>query len=130
MWTGSTSYNITLPRHQKPDKVLVVFTDQSAHAGTALKQATRFAHLNITYASLILDGVPTDKEMECAFGAGGDSTITYNALFDVAHQNAQNASYGVPLTEFRERSTIFAWNTEDLPGSQLQENHNVGISLI
>ena len=33
------------------------------------------------------------------------------------------------LTEFREKSTIFAWNTEDLPGSQEQKNHNVRISL-
>ena len=113
--TGSSSYNITLPSHQKPDKVRVVFIDQSAHAGTALKQATQFAHLNITHASLKLDGVPTDKEIECDFDDGGDSTIAYNALFDVAFQNAQNASHGVWLTEFRESSTIFAWNTEDLP---------------
>ena len=125
--TGSTSYNITLPSHQKPDKVLVVFINQSAHAGSATKQATRFAHLNITHASLKLDGVTTDKEIECDFGAGGDSTIAYNTLFDIAFQNAQNASQGVSLTEFREKSTIFAWNTEDLPGSQVEKNHNVGI---
>ena len=65
--TGSISYNITLPSHQKPDKVLVVFIDQSAHAGTATKHATRFAHMNITHASLKLDGVPTDKEIGCDF---------------------------------------------------------------
>ena len=127
--TGSTSYNITLPSHQKPDKILVVFINQSAHAGSATKQATRFAHLNITHASLKLDGVPTDKEIECDFGDGGDSTIAYNALFDVAFQNTQNASHGVTLEEFRTKSTIFAWNTEDLPGSQGQKNQNVGISL-
>ena len=128
--SGSTSYTITLPSHQKPDKVLVVFIDQSAHAGTAQKQATHFAHLNISHASLKLDGVPIDKEIECDFGAGGDSTIAYNALFDIAFQNAQNSSHGVSLTEFRESLTIFASNTEDLlPGSQVQKNHNVGISL-
>ena len=121
--------NITLPSHQKPDKVLEVFIDQSAHAGTAQKQATQFAHLNITHASLKLDGVPTDKEIECDFCAGADSTIAYKAMFDVALQNAQNASHGVSLTEFRERSTSFAWNTEDLSGSQVQKIHNVGISL-
>ena len=127
--TESTSYNIALPSHQKPDKVLVVSVDQSVHTGTATKQATRFAHLNITHTSLKLDDFPTDKEIECDFDDGGDSTIAYNALFDVAFQNAQNASHGVSLTEFREKSTIFAWNTEDLPGSQVQKNHNVGISL-
>ena len=114
--SGSTSYTYTLPCHQKPDKVLVVIIDQGAHAGTAQKQATHFAHLNITHATLNLDGVPTDKEIECDLDAGGDSTIAYNALFDVAFQNAQNASHGVSLTEFRERSTIFDWNKEDLHG--------------
>ena len=78
-----------------------------------------FAHLNITHASLKLDGVPTAKEIERDFGAGGDSTNAYNALFNVAFRNAQNASHGLSLTEFRERSTIIAWNTEDLPGSQV-----------
>ena len=67
--------------------------------------------------------------VECDFGDGGDSTIAYNALFDVAFQNAQNASHGVTLEEFRAKSTIFARNTEDLPGSQVQKNYNVGISL-
>ena len=94
-----------------------------------IKQATQFVHLDITHASLKLDGVPTDKDIVGDFGAGGDSTIAYNTLFDIAFQNAQNASHGVSLTDFRERSTIFAWNTEDLPGSQVQKNHNVGISL-
>ena len=59
--TGSTSYTITLPNHQKPNKVLVVLIDHSAHTGTTQKQVTQFAYLNITYASLKLDGVPTDK---------------------------------------------------------------------
>ena len=127
--SGSKSYSITLPSHQKPDKVLVVFIDQSAHAGTAQKQATHFLNLNNTHASLKLDGVPTDKEIECDFGATGDSTIAYNALFDVAFQNAQNASHSVSLDEFRTKSTIFVWNTEDLPGSQVQINHYVGIAL-
>ena len=127
--SGSTSYSIKLPSHQKPDKVLVVLIDQSAHAGTAQKQATHFSNLHVTRASLKLDGVPTDKEIECDFGDTGDSTVTYKALFGVAFQNAQNASHGVSLDEFRPKSTIFAWNTEDLLGSQVQINHNVGISL-
>ena len=59
--TGSTSYAITLPNHQKPNKVLVVLIDHSAHTGTTQKQVTQIAYLNITYASLKLDGVPTDK---------------------------------------------------------------------
>ena len=110
--TNTTSWSFpSTPWGQTPEKVLVVFIDQSAHAGTALKQATRFAHLNITHTSLKLDGVPTDKEIECDFDGGGDSTIAYNALFNVAFQNAQNASHGVSRTEFRERSTI-------LPGTQ------------
>ena len=104
-------------------------SEHTPGTGTALKQVTRFAQLNITHASLKLDGVRTDKDIDCDFDDGGDSKIAYNALFDVAFQNAQNASNGVSLTEFRERSTIFAWNTEDLPGSQVQKNHNVGISL-
>ena len=53
----------------------------------------------------------------------------YNALFDVTFQNAQNFSHCVSLDEFRRKSTIFAWNTEDLPGSQVQINHNASISL-
>ena len=109
---------------------LVDLIDQSAHAGTAHKQATHFSNLYITQASLKLDGVLTDKEIECDFGARGDSTIAYTALFDVAFQNTQNASHGVSLTEFREKSTIFAWNSEDLPGSQAKIIQNVGISLL
>ena len=105
------------------------FIDQSAHARTTQKQATHFSNLDITHAILKLDGVPTDKEIECDFGDTGDFTIAYNALFGVAFQNAQNASHGVSLTEFREKSTISAWNTEDLTGSQVQINHNSGISL-
>ena len=81
------------------------------------------------HAMLKLYGFPADKEIECDFDEGGASTIAFNALIAVAFQNAQNASHGVSLTEFREKSTIFAQNTEDLPGSQVQKNHNVGISL-
>ena len=50
------------------------------------KKATHFLNLSITHVSLKLDGVPTDKEIECDFGTGGDSTNAYNALFDVAFQ--------------------------------------------
>ena len=73
----------------------MVFVDQSAHTGNAQQQAPHFSNLNITHASLKLDGVPTDKELQCAFGKREDSAVAYNALFDVAFQNAQNASHGV-----------------------------------
>ena len=93
----------------------MVFIDQSAHAGTATKQVTHFSNLSITHASLKLDGVPTDKEIECDFEVRGDSTVAYNALFDVAFQNAQNASINFSLDEFRTKPTTFSWNTEALP---------------
>ena len=69
---------------------------------------SRFTNLSISRASLKLDGVPTDKEVECDFSERGDSTVAT-----------------LPF----KMSTIFAWNTEDLPGSQVPINHNVGISL-
>ena len=125
--SGSTSYSITLPSHQKPDKVLVVFIDQSAHAGTARKQATHFSNLNVTHASLKLDGVPTDKEIECDLGDTGDSTAAYNTVSSLLSK--MHKMPHVSLDEFWRKSTIFAWNREDLHGSQVQINHNVGISL-
>ena len=81
------------------------FVDQSAHAGTAKKQVTHFWNLNITHASLKLDGVPTDKEIKCDFGDWGDSTIANNILFDFAFRNAQKASHGVSLDELRTKLT-------------------------
>ena len=77
------------------------FIDQSVHAGTAQKQATYFSNLNITHASLKLHGVPLDEEIECDFSENGDSTVTYNALFDIAFQNGQNDSHGVSLQDLR-----------------------------
>ena len=126
---GTTSHTISIPNVKKPNKVLVLFLTQAAHAGAPASNPVHFENLTISQAELKFDGVPVDQEINCDFRAEGSTDRAYANLFEVAFRVSKHDAHGVDATEFRDRSTIFAWNTQDLIGSGVDRHQTVGLSL-
>ena len=88
-----------------------------------------FENLAISQAELKFDGVPVDQEITCDFRDGGSTDRSYANLFEVAFRRAKHDSNGITQAEFGTNTPIFAWNTQDLLGSNVNKHQTVGLSL-
>ena len=125
---GVTNHTINIPTLKRPNKVLVVFVRQDAHGGIHDQNPVQFQNLDVSSAELKFDGTPVDQEIECDFRANGSTSRAYSNLFDVAFRSSRHDSHGVTTEEFRNYSTIFAWNTQDLIGSGVDKRQTVSLS--